>query len=443
MVRKEDIKKKILFAYEKQLNLLKELNKAIQEEKDVEYLSLKTHEIVSHCRECLDYCAKDMADHYFSNSDINIRPINQYKKTGKIYFPFLESDLTDNKKLFSHLKIVNPELYEYLLGLVRKFKDNGNIDGTFSGQYRLFLDLKNFNNRNKHDSVSIYKKSDLPVKLVAFSSPSGSLSGIVTGLKIISKNEPEDFGKEVIPPNLIHTSNVEVKDIYEFRVDVNNWEIGKFTRESIMSTATVLSEIYSTFFQIPGNYFNPIENSKSEETKRREFIFNNLKPIYHNLAGFILFYDDKKVAYVGRDYTNWENESSNENIPARIITNLVLLSYKRIIFDKFYKDVMDSFYDTYWSFSEVELNNENGKYSEITINYKTPATVTFNNEGNLIFNKLMFGIQSEFRHIGNSKKSTLSETVSKNAISFMFGRSPKANVIFDNEGNIKDIEILS
>ena len=80
MNRSHDIKTKLAYTLTKYKEVQAEINIAEDQDTDVPFLGQKAGEIISGCRECLDYCAKDIADNYIIALSDNSSLISKYNQ---------------------------------------------------------------------------------------------------------------------------------------------------------------------------------------------------------------------------------------------------------------------------------------------------------------------------------------------------------------------------
>ena len=112
MNRSDDIKAKLTYTLTKYKELQTEISVAEDNDDDVRFLGQKAGEIISGCRECLDYCAKDFADSYILPLSNNSKLKSKYKQ-GKLraYFPFYIGQLENKNSLFYELLNTKSDLY--------------------------------------------------------------------------------------------------------------------------------------------------------------------------------------------------------------------------------------------------------------------------------------------------------------------------------------------
>lgn len=122
--RYEDIREKLGFAFLKLRVLNDELHKARIEETSVEFIGQKVGEILSACRECFDYCARDICEAFVANVP------------SQVYFPFTMESLARSPSV--GIKLVNPGAYQQLENLSTKVAANKAMPGSIFGYKRRF-----------------------------------------------------------------------------------------------------------------------------------------------------------------------------------------------------------------------------------------------------------------------------------------------------------------
>lgn len=141
---------------DKKVNDIKiSLEKDIKKEEQCAYLSYEVADILANLNKCYDYCATDLINSQdFSNlSDKQLKNLKYCKK----YFPVNTHSLEEKNKIYSFIKIVNPDLYNKMYKLVKKISNNEQVQTgdpkTHSDlKYGMVKDIRKLCNNDKHNS---------------------------------------------------------------------------------------------------------------------------------------------------------------------------------------------------------------------------------------------------------------------------------------------------
>ena len=100
MNRSADIRDKLAYTLLKFHELSNVVRAAQKSEGEVPYIAQKVGDILSGCRECFDYCAKDIADRFIATSSNQKLAIRYVAGKEKAYFPFFSDQLKSGKLFF-------------------------------------------------------------------------------------------------------------------------------------------------------------------------------------------------------------------------------------------------------------------------------------------------------------------------------------------------------
>ena len=283
--RYEDIRQKLAFALVRHQTLAVELQAARNDDEDIQFLGQKVGEILNACRECFDYCAKDLSGRYVSPSP------------KQVYFPFTEAALVGNA--WKTLEHTRADLHAYLAELVKKIERNAAIERTLFGHKRV-REVNELVNEKKHDKITRVKRPEHAATNVLF--PQGV--GMTISPIYPFDGEVPDFGAEVQAQPMIGShSDIAIKFVSEYHLTENNWEVGRYCLHALETSWRKLDDLYLRFLSSGPDTLDPHETIKPPEQKKFEAALRRANPIVTRLAVVGLFNDDDEVlaVFVGFD----------------------------------------------------------------------------------------------------------------------------------------------
>lgn len=385
MSRSADIRNKLAYTLIKHRELSDQIRSAQESDEDVPYIAQKVGDILGGCRECFDYCAKDMADRFIATSSNQRLAIRYVAGKEKAYFPFFLDQLKIGK-LFFDLSTSCPPLYAELVDLAEKIKTNQVIPTTVS-TYGIAAEINELVNAKKHDKItSTWIKSNAATRIVF---PHGA-EMTVSPMFPWMGNVP-DFAAEVDAQPMVGSPGVQIAYVREFKLVDNNWEVTRYCDHAIRATVSILAEIYNKYFGMPIDYFDPWETTKPEKVKKAEAVIQAISPVASHLLVVALLLDDKE---------EFKAEISFEGMPAATQLDQVALSNLFVLaFERFYQQrhILELTRLIHEEPTAIDLNDLSPRYSELTVPLPTRKEVVVNGESAILFNKFLLGIGTKFR----------------------------------------------
>lgn len=384
MSRLADIRDKLAYTLVKYRELSGQIRAAQESEGDVPYIAQKVGDILSGCRECFDYCAKDIADRFIATSRNQQLAIRYVAGKEKAYFPFF-SDQLKSGKLFFDLSTSCPQLYTELMNLAAKIKTNQAIPSTVS-TYGIAAEINELVNAKKHDKITSTRiKSNAATRIVF----PGGAEMTVSPMFPWMGNVP-DFAAEVDAQPMVGSPGVQIAYVREFKLVDNNWEVTRYCDHAIRATASILAEIYNKHFGMAIDYFDPWETTKPEKVKKAEAVIQAISPVASHLLVVALLLDDKE---------EFKAEISFEGVPAATgldqvaLSNLFVLTFERFYQQRHLSELMRSIHEEP---TFIDHNDLSPRYSELTVPLPTRKEVVINGDSAVRFNKVLLGIGTKF-----------------------------------------------
>jgi hypothetical protein len=383
MKRADDIKQKLAFSLLKYNSLQDEINVSQKQDAEIAFIGQKTGEILSACRECFDYCAKDMADTFVSQST-NQRMVSRYLSgVAKAYFPFFRSQLSRGA-LFYELTTTAPALHAHLLDLASKIEAKEVMPGRQIG-YDVCTALNDLVNNKKHDQITTAKVRGNAATRLTF--PGGVEITVSPAFPVTDR---PDFSADLDAPEMIGSGCVQITYVREYKLSHNNWEVGRFCRHSIQATKHILSDIYQQFFGLLRDYLDPWETIKPEDLKRGEALLRSISPIISRPVRVALLLDDVESANIEITFEG--------TIKATDATDISLAKLFMLIFEKSFnfrvQTEIHKFILENWKM--IDSNDRTPRYYEVTNSLNQKKNITINGLADIEFNKIVWGILSKF-----------------------------------------------
>lgn len=427
MNRAQDIKEKLAYTLTKYKEIQAEISIAEERDTDVSFLGQKAGEIISGCRECMDYCAKDIADTYIVALSANSTLISKYNQ-GKLraYFPFYINQLHNRNGLFYELRNTNSGIYSYLLDLAKRIRNDQLIPGTMIG-YKVLLEINEMVNQKKHDKITTVHQKENSQTRVQF--PGG---GAVTVSPLFKINgDRPDFTQNVPPMEIVGSPGTNIKYVKEFRFDFNDWQLGRFCMHAIQGTNRLTNDIYSKFFQIQPGEFDPWENIKPEEQRKAEAALKSISPIAIRPMRVVLFFKGNEV--INTQLSFGGDPVSKDRIDITI-ANLFLIAFEK----SFYMNVqsqMNDFILNNWN--KIDTNDNTPRYFEVSRPLDSSKKIFINDDKCIEFDRIFFSIGSKFNFNKNINKfQNIEQNTAYSAAAIINTNEKSFRVVTDDLGNI-------
>ena len=259
------IKQKLAFAHTQFLGLQAILHARSTGKIDSAFVEELIEVILSACRECLDYCARDVSEQLLAT------PVKEPK------FPFTKQSLATHK-LGDAVSRELPALHQYLAQLIDAIdRDAGITDTMLSmGVLRLLNEL--VNDKKHNVTVAIRDREDAATMIVH-----GGTAVVMRVFENIQGSRPDATLEYPAPEMGPPRAGSVIRSVSEVRILFNGWEAGRFCGDAIGVTWRVLDEIYFTFFGEPQGNLDPSETIKPREQREFEAAYRRLSPIVHRL----------------------------------------------------------------------------------------------------------------------------------------------------------------
>ena len=231
-LRQADVQAKIAYAKHRVQELLNALFEAKKGSTDPDFLVHTCGDIIATVRECFDYLGQDIIECHILPATKNAQVLQNHA-SGKLkgYFPFYSSQVSKPGTVYRELSVIEPALHRELLSFTAAIASGAAIPKTLF-TYKLFLDVKDMVNENKHD------------KLIAVVSDAEREYLIETAeIKLILPiREQKGWSSFVVEPG------TKVSRVAEYRFAHNDQEVGNFCLLATNATDRVIGAFYRTYF---------------------------------------------------------------------------------------------------------------------------------------------------------------------------------------------------
>lgn len=268
--RYEKIGKKLGFALTQHRALQGELLKRSATELGSHYIEETLEVILGACRECLDYCARDIAEQLLSS------PVKEPK------FPFSRHAL-ETQRLGRTMAKEHPALHAHFARLVAAVENDEMLQGTlFSmGTLQWINDLVN---DKKHNITVIVDDRPDTATLISHAGTRLLMRGPVA-----VDEDKFDYGAPSEPPEMVavHGSPTVTRVPQAYITSIDR-EVGSFCLSALGVTWRALDGLYSAFFGKAHGALDPWESTKPPEQREYEASLRRLSPITHRLSAVAL-----------------------------------------------------------------------------------------------------------------------------------------------------------
>lgn len=275
--RFDDIRQKLSYMLRQYELLEMEIRAAEKDDQELEHLGIRVGEIIGGCRECLDYCLKDLLSEVVELSGGALK---------NAYFPFSLDAINRDTRVFPSIRKIRPDLYKFLVDLADKIDNSAEMEGLgFFYGYGFLRQLNNLVNEKKHDKVTrsaVHKNAKTLIEHPSGASVSMEIFDLTDGVK------------KIIPaiPVLTNTDSIQ-KPISTLMV--GDFKADEVCRLAIKSVSQVVTSIYEGFFNIEDPEVDPWELRKSFELRLGEKVLKSASPLRIRPVRLALFREGECV----------------------------------------------------------------------------------------------------------------------------------------------------
>lgn len=374
--RLSDIQDKLAYLLMRHEELSKKLTEAQHSDAEIEYLGIQVGEIVGGCRECLDYCMKDIADSLMPG-------YLDGRNKEKIYFPFSRKAVSDGKGFFRALEQSNPNTYRSLLDLIGQIEDGAEMDGIgpFYG-YGLLRDINNLVNDKKHDKIT--RTISVPKAKTLVEHPSGARM-------TFSMYDLSSGKSESMPPIPViiqkEATQCFIKDFF-----VGEHEADALCGSAIKAVSTIITGFYEELLSLEDGEVNPWELRKELEVRLGDRALRTFSPILSRPIGIGLYLKEKRQIHIDYHFDGEIKNTPMHLVPAgRFLLEIYRRRFAAINEGKFRQFIKEN-----WR-SVADQTPTTKSYYELVINLPDVHEIELENGDIHKFDRIVFGIQYKFR----------------------------------------------
>lgn len=402
MTRQDDIRQTLAYALNR-LNLLKaELRSESASEGDVQFVGQKVGEILSLCRECFDYCAKDLNETFLASPK------------DRAYFPFNEDSLRQG--FVADLKILRPDVASHVKSIVdRIVKDELFNETLFS--YGVLAKTNQLVNNKKHNVVTKFNRRANSATRVKFA---GGAEVVFSPMMPFDGDRPDFSSNQDAMEMVGSDESVEITYISEYRLRDNNWEVSRYCWHALEATWRVLEDIYIAIFGTPVSYFNPHQTIKDPAQIKFEAALVRASPIVTRLMFVGLKNGEEILKRIGIDFDGTPKSTDADDIAIANDFLDVYLTHGKYLCEAPLSKLLEQHLVGY------EREGYKDRYCEVEIPLATYKEL-LTSRGDLIrFNSMVFGLGTRFQcsEAPLQLKSTAERTLKM--VSYIFERAPTA-----------------
>lgn len=259
--RMGDIKQKLSYLMGRYELLRAEILLAERSDENIEHLGIKVGEILGGCRECLDYCIKDVVSELLGIDEDGLKVV---------YFPFSRKKILEDKKIFQKIRDIKPNAYDFFETLMVKIDNNNEMDGVspifgFS-ILRVINDIVNEKKHNKINRVSVMHQAKTLIE-----HPSG------VSVSFVAYNVT-DNGPVYLPasPVLINKDSSQ-RPISALMLE--GYEASELCACAINASSLVIRDVYEKVFNLEDGEVHPKRLLQSYDERMGEKILASLNPL--------------------------------------------------------------------------------------------------------------------------------------------------------------------
>lgn len=242
------------------------------------FVGERTGDILSQCRECFDYCAKDIVHKYTLTSRQNF------------HFPFHPQALVQGG--FGVAENQAPLVFRTLGALAAEIDANAPIEGTIF-RWGILRELNNLVNDKKHNVTTEVRARGNSSSLVRF--PGGA--EVVMSPVRRWTDAGIDFSEEVDAEELVSSDpETVISYIAVHKLTANNEDAEHFAWRAIETSWRALDKIYRQLFDA-ADTLSPHETLKSPEHKSFEIAAARMAPIETRILGAHFRLGETRVAH--------------------------------------------------------------------------------------------------------------------------------------------------
>lgn len=412
--RLSDIQGKLAYLLGRHESLDKALTDAQHNNGDIAHLGIQVGEIVGGCRECLDYCVKDVID-------VLAPGYLSANTKERVYFPFSRKALNESRTAFHAIRNSAPSAYDALLTLVGKIEDRAAMDGVGPHYgYGLLKDINELVNDKKHDRIS--RATSVPDAKTLVEHP----SGFKTTVAMYDLSDGKS--KLLPPPGMLIQQEASQRLVKEFFVGEH--EARALCRSAIKATAVAITAVYESVLGLPDGEVDPWELRKEIEVRLGEKALKRFSPILYRpiLIGANL--REKKQFHVKYEFDGDVKESSDQFVAVgRFLLEIFRSRVAAMTADKFRRFIRDN-----WR-KVADQTPTTISVFEIVIDLPDVHCLELADGTYFEFDRIIFGIQYKFRTTSSIKQvSYLPDDLSQwmEVIKNLFDSSKPSKVLIGN-----------
>lgn len=412
--RLSDIQGKLAYLLGRHEGLDKALTDAQHNDGDVSHLGIQVGEIVGGCRECLDYCAKDVID-ALAPGYLNANPKE------RIYFPFSRKALNENKAAFRAIKISFPSAYDALLALIGRIEDRAPMDGVGPHYgYGLLKDVNDLVNDKKHDRIS--RAIAVPDAKTLVEHPSGFKATVAV------YDLSDGKSKLLPPPGVLVQKEASQRSVKEFFVGEH--EARALCRNTIKATATSITEIYEGVLGISDAEVDPWELRKDIEVRLGDRALKRFSPILYRPIVVGVYLQDKQHFHLNYEFDG-DVKATPEHLLAagRLLLEVFRTRVAAISADKFRNVIKEN-----WRKVKDQEPTTISVFESV-IDLPDVHNLDLADGSSYEFDRIIFGIQYKFRTASSTKQiSYLPDDLTQwmSVIKNLFDSSKPSRVLVGN-----------
>lgn len=374
--RFSDIQGKLTYLLGRHESLDKALTDAQHNDGDIAHLGVQVGEIVGGCRECLDYCAKDLIDALAPG-------YLEANSKERVYFPFSRKTLIENKGAFRAIRNSAPAAHDAFLALIGRIEDRAPMDGVGPHYgYGLLKDVNELVNAKKHDSIS--KTTSVPEAKTLIEHPSGAK------MTVAVYDLSDGKSKLLPPPGVLIQKEASRRFIKEFFID--DHEASSLCRSTIKATSVAITEIYESVLGIYDGEVDPYELRKDTEVRLGDRALKNFSPILYRPIVIGVFLRDKEHFHINYEFDGDVNGSPVHHLA---VGRFMLEAFRSRVAAKS-AEKFRQFIKENWRKVKDQTPTTRSVF-EIVIDLPDVHSLELGNGKSYEFDRIVFGIQYKFR----------------------------------------------
>lgn len=376
MTRANAIKEKLAYAFTRWSELSTQISDFHKSGNDIAFLGTKVGEILSACRECLDYCAKDLVD------------LSAPTYTGRAYFPLSADSLL--QKPWSILKTQDAATFALLEALVMRIEGNAAYPGTMF-KLGVLAENNKLVNGKKHDTLTATRTRPNSATLVTHA------EGAVIEISPIFDTFDPDWGAEIDASQWETLDpSVAIDYVPDFRLGANNWEVRRFCDHVIGTTWRALAEIYTAKFGERHSSFDPREILLSPAELEQKRLFERAGPIVSRLVLVGFRRGGATIAHFAFDFEGGprEDQPHDAKIESEMVAVFNTYAWPVLAARRFAEFL------TAERLARLEAEGFTPRYCELPVPLSGEKSLKLSDATEIRFDQITFGIGTQFRYAG-------------------------------------------